>query len=48
VGVVFENQSLTAGNHVVRINASSLPSGTYLYRFTSQGFTQTRKMLLLK
>jgi hypothetical protein len=48
VGVVFENQQLEAGKHIVRINASSLPSGTYLYRFTSQGFSSTRKMLLLK
>jgi hypothetical protein len=48
VGTVFENQSLDAGRHLVRINASLLASGTYLYRFTSDGFTQARKMLVLK
>gem|GEM_PF-382088 len=48
VGTVFENQPLDAGRHLVRINASSLASGTYLYRFASAGFTQTRKMLVLK
>jgi hypothetical protein len=45
---VFENQTLSAGRHVVRVNASSLASGSYLYRFTSPGFSQARKMLVLK
>ncbi len=48
VGTVFENQSLSAGTHIVRINGRSLASGMYLYRFVSQGFTATRKMLVLK
>jgi hypothetical protein len=48
VGSVFEDQSLEAGRHVVRVNASSLASGAYLYRFSSPGFSQTRKMLVLK
>jgi Secretion system C-terminal sorting domain len=29
-------------------NASSLPSGVYLYRFTTDGFTAMKKMLMLK
>ncbi|MBK7631110.1 MAG: T9SS type A sorting domain-containing protein [Ignavibacteriales bacterium] len=34
--------------HKVTFNASSLPSGAYIYRIESNGFTQVRKMILLK
>ncbi|MBE0572721.1 MAG: T9SS type A sorting domain-containing protein [Ignavibacteriaceae bacterium] len=41
-----------SGNHKIEFNASSasggLPSGTYIYRITSDSFVQTKKMLLLK
>jgi len=36
------------GNHKVTFNASSLPSGTYIYRLESITFVQVKKMLLLK
>ena len=39
---------LTAGNYETEFNASRLSSGTYIYRLTSTGHTQVRKMLLLK
>ena len=38
----------SAGNHKVEFNASNLSSGVYFYRLTSDNFTETRKMMLLK
>lgn len=37
-----------AGDHSVRFDASTLPSGTYLVRLESGGMVETRKILLLK
>jgi len=37
-----------AGYHKVTFNASSLPSGAYIYRIENSQYAQTRKMLLLK
>ena len=37
-----------AGVHDANFDASGLPSGTYLYSLTAGGFTQTRKMSLLR
>jgi hypothetical protein len=37
-----------AGYHKVTLNASSLPSGAYVYRIESSEFTQVRKMVLIK
>jgi Secretion system C-terminal sorting domain len=37
-----------AGTHSISFDASSLPSGTYIYRIESNNFVQTKKMLLLK
>lgn len=43
------NGRYTAGTHHLRFNASSLSSGLYVYRLsTTDGFSQTRKMMLLK
>lgn len=39
---------MEAGNHSVRWNASTMASGIYLYRLNAEGFTSTRKMLLVK
>jgi hypothetical protein len=39
---------LDAGRHMIHFDASSLPSGLYIYRLTSGSFTASRKMLLLK
>jgi len=36
------------GNYKVTFNASSLPSGVYIYRIESSDFVQTKKMMLLK
>jgi hypothetical protein len=37
-----------AGEHEATFDASGLPSGVYLYRITAVGFTQERKMLLMR
>ena len=36
------------GTHTVRFDAGGLPSGVYLYRLEAEGFTATRKMLLIQ
>ena len=42
------NQPQKAGEYTVRFDASGLASGVYLYRFESEGLTQTNKMILIK
>ncbi|GEM_PF-3408436 len=37
-----------AGTHQVLFNAKNLSSGVYIYRLKTEGFTQSRKMLLVK
>ncbi len=41
-------QTLAAGTFETEMNASNLPSGAYFYRLTTDGFTQAKKMMLLK
>ncbi|MBI5474733.1 MAG: T9SS type A sorting domain-containing protein [Ignavibacteriae bacterium] len=42
------NSLMEPGEHQVRFNAEGLASGVYLYRLESRGYTQTRKILLLR
>ncbi|HRE40083.1 MAG TPA: choice-of-anchor J domain-containing protein [Ignavibacteria bacterium] len=42
------NDFKVAGNYVVDFNAATLSSGTYFYRLESNGFVDTKKMLLIK
>ena len=37
-----------SGYHKITFNASSLPSGTYVYRLESSNFVQVKKMVLIK
>ncbi|MCZ6702105.1 MAG: T9SS type A sorting domain-containing protein, partial [Ignavibacteria bacterium] len=37
-----------AGIYTVNFNAEELASGMYIYRLSTNGFTETKKMLLLK
>ena len=37
-----------SGYHKVTFNASTLPSGTYVYRLESSDFVQVKKMILIK
>jgi len=39
---------LSAGYHTINFNATGLPSGTYFYSVTGDGFTESKKMILLK
>lgn len=38
----------SAGRHHVSFDATALSSGIYLYRLTADGYTQTKKMLLIR
>ncbi len=42
------NRSMDAGRHVVSFDAANLPSGLYLYKVEANGFSDQKKMLLLK
>jgi len=42
------NQKLTAGSYTYDFNASELPSGVYFYQLRTEGFIETKKMMLLK
>ena len=40
--------ALAAGTHSIVFNGSRFASGVYFYRITANGFTQAKKMLLVK
>jgi photosystem II stability/assembly factor-like uncharacterized protein len=42
------NEKLSPGSYEVNWNASHYPSGVYFYKLISDGFSETRKMVLLK
>ncbi len=42
------NEQQNAGNHSLRFNASSLPSGVYFYRIQAGHYNDIKKLLLLK
>jgi hypothetical protein len=42
------NRELTAGTYTANFNASRLASGTYIYQIKANGFTATKKMMLMK
>ena len=48
VMTVLSGKWLGAGLHRFPVKADELPSGIYLYRLTTPGFSQTRKMLLVR
>ncbi|MBN8571426.1 MAG: T9SS type A sorting domain-containing protein, partial [Ignavibacteria bacterium] len=37
-----------AGNHVVTFDGINVSSGVYFYRIETNGFTDTKKMILMK
>ncbi len=45
---VLVDESLKAGKYEVIYNALKLPSGVYFYRISADGFSETRKMVLIK
>jgi len=48
VATLVNNQKLSAGVQNVQFDATSLASGVYIYRLEAGGFSQTRKMMLVK
>jgi hypothetical protein len=44
----LESGNVLAGRHQYEVNASTLPSGVYLYRLETPLFAQSRRMMLLK
>ncbi len=42
------NEEKPAGNYSVEFNAANLPSGSYFYRLTTNKFSETKKMILMK
>jgi len=50
-GKLFEelvNKNLSAGNHLIELNAVNYPSGIYFYRISAGNFTDVKKMILVK
>ncbi len=45
---VLVNKSLSAGTYVTEWNASGFSSGVYFYRMVTDGFQETRKMMLVR
>jgi hypothetical protein len=45
---VLKNENMNAGSYNVSFNASSLPSGMYLYKIETAQFSSVRKMMLMK
>lgn len=42
------NEKPKPGEYGVTFNAGDLPSGVYFYKLTSEDFTDTKKLILLK
>jgi len=45
---VVKNEFMQAGKYDVNFNAADLASGIYYYTLTTDGFTDTKKMILIK
>ena len=45
---ILVNEELKSGSYEVTFDGANLPSGAYYYRLTTDEYTETRKMVLLK
>ena len=45
---VLVNEQLSPGTYEVSFDGSNLPSGVYFYKLITEGFSETKKMVLLK
>ncbi|MBS4027063.1 MAG: VCBS repeat-containing protein [Ignavibacteriales bacterium] len=48
VATMLNNDELNEGEHETRFDASHLPSGIYFYKLTTQTYSHTNKLLLLR
>jgi hypothetical protein len=48
VSTLVNNVRYEAGVYTVEFDGNNLPSGMYFYRFRTEGYIETRKMLLIK
>jgi hypothetical protein len=46
--VTLVNEKLNPGTYETTFDASDYSSGVYFYRLTSEGFSETKKMAVLK
>jgi photosystem II stability/assembly factor-like uncharacterized protein len=46
--ITLVNEQLQPGSYEVQWSASNIPSGVYFYRLTTDNFTDTKKMVLIK
>jgi len=46
--VILVNDEIPTGSYDTEFNAEDLPSGIYFYRITTNNFTNTKKMILLR
>jgi hypothetical protein len=46
--VTLVNEKLSPGVYEVTFDGGKLASGTYFYRLTTNGFSETKKMLMIK
>jgi hypothetical protein len=42
------NARMTAGNYEASFDGSKLTSGIYFYKLVSDGFTETKRMIMIK
>ena len=42
------DEQMQTGTHIVRFNASNLPSGVYIYRIEAGSFSNQKKLTLIK
>jgi hypothetical protein len=45
---ILVNENQTAGTYEANWNASQFSSGIYFYKLTTDNFTETKKMLMIK
>ncbi len=46
--VLLLDQDKPAGNHKIQVDCGELGTGMYFYRMTTEGFVQTRKLIVIK
>ena len=44
----LDNEEKPAGVYIVELNASGFTSGIYFYQLRTEGYVETKKMILLK